>query len=49
MENKNERNENKIILETLILLLIKRTGMVEIKHKDFMDAALIMSPMWIMA
>ena len=27
----------KFYLETLILLLIKRTGMREIKHKDFTD------------
>ena len=35
MENKNERNENKIILKTLIVLLMKWTGMVEIKYKIF--------------
>ena len=27
----------KLYLETLILLWIKWTGMVEIKHKDFID------------
>ena len=29
--------KTKFYLETLILLLIKWTGMVEIKHKDFID------------
>ena len=29
--------KTKFYLETLILLLIKRTGMREIKHKDFID------------
>ena len=38
MENKCEENENKIILGDLILLWIKWTGMVEIKHKHFIDA-----------
>ena len=38
MENKYEGNENKIIPGDLILLWIKWTGMVEIKHKDFIDA-----------
>ena len=33
----NEGNENKLYLQTLILLLIEWTGMVEIKHKDFID------------
>ena len=35
MENKNEGNENKIILETLIVLWIKWIGMMEIKWKDY--------------
>ena len=35
IENKNERNENKIILGDLIVLWIKVTGMVRIRHKDF--------------
>ena len=34
MKNKNEGNENKIILGDLIALWIKWTGMVEIKHKE---------------
>ena len=38
MENKNEGNENKIYLETLIALWIKWTGTAKIKHKDFVDA-----------
>ena len=38
MENKCKGNENKIILGDLILLWIKWTGMVEVKHKDFIDA-----------
>ena len=38
MENKCKGNENKIILGDLILLWIKWTGMVEIKHKDLIDA-----------
>ena len=29
--------KRKFYLETLVLLLIKWTGMVEIKHKGFMD------------
>ena len=29
--------KTKLYLETLILLCIKWTGMVEIKHKDFID------------
>ena len=32
MENKNEGNEDKIILGDLIVLWIKWRGMVEIKH-----------------
>ena len=39
MENKCEGNENKIKLGDLILLLIKWTGMMEIKHKDVIDGA----------
>ena len=39
MENKNGGNEKKKkYLETLIVLPIKWTGMVEIKHKYFIDA-----------
>ena len=34
--NKREM-KTKLYLETLILLCIKWTGMVEIKHKDFID------------
>ena len=50
IENKNE-NENKIILGDFIVLWIKWIGMVKIKHKDFIDAAPIMScqtSSWIM-
>ena len=36
----NEGNENKFYLQTLVLLLIKWTGMVKIKHKDFIDIVL---------
>ena len=36
MGNKNAENEKKY-LETLIVPWIKWTGMVEIKHKDFID------------
>ena len=49
MERKNKGNENKII--TLIVLWIKWTGMVEIKHKEFLDVVPIMpyqNSSWIM-
>ena len=36
-------------METLIVVLIKWAGMVEIKHKDFTDAVPIMPSLWIMA
>ena len=49
MENKNEGNENKIILETLIVLGIKWIGMMEIKWKDYVDAFPIMLSTWIIA
>ena len=51
MENKNEGNENKIILETLIVLWIKWIGMMEIKWKDYIyiDAFPIMLSTWIMS
>ena len=48
MENKNEGNENKIILETLILLWMKWTDMVEIRQKDLINAVPIMPSFWIM-
>ena len=48
MENKNEGIESKIILETLIVLWIKWTDMVEISHKDLIDAVPIMPSFWIM-
>ena len=41
MENKNEGNENKIYLEILIVLWIKWTAMVEIKHR-FIDVVKVM-------
>ena len=41
--------KTKKYLETLIVLWIKWTGMVEIKHKDFIDAVPIMPSLWIMA
>ena len=40
--NKKKGNKNKIILKTLILLWIKWTGMVKIKHRDFIGAAPVM-------
>ena len=46
MENKNKENENKIILEDF-----NCTGMVNIKHKDFIGAASVMpcqNSWWIM-
>ena len=36
-------------LETLIVLRVKWTGMVEIRHKYFIDAVPIIPSMWIMA
>ena len=48
MENKNEGNENKIVLETLIVLWIKWTDIVEIRHKDLTDAVPIMPSFSIM-
>ena len=41
MENKNEGNESKIYLEILIVLWIKWTAMVEIKHR-FIDVVKVM-------
>ena len=41
-------DENKIILETLIVLWIKWIGMVEIRRKDVIDAVPIMPSFWIM-
>ena len=36
-------------METLLIVLwIKWTGMVEIRHKDFIDAVRIMPSIWIM-
>ena len=50
MENKNEGNENKIILgDDFYCTMIKWTGTVEIKHKGFIDAVPIMPSLWIMA
>ena len=43
MENKNNGNENKIYLKTLIVLWIKWTEMMKIKQKDFIGAAPVMS------
>ena len=51
MENKNKGNKNKKKLKTLIVLWIKWTGMVKIKHKDFIGAAPVMpcqNSSWIM-
>ena len=48
MENKNETNKTKYYLEALVVLWIKKTSMVEIKHKDFIDAVPIMPSLWIM-
>ena len=49
MENKNKGRKNKIILGDLldlenyiIVLSIKWTGIVEIKHKDFIDVVPVM-------
>ena len=39
MESKCVGNEKKLYLETLILLWVKWTGMLEIKHKDFVAVA----------
>ena len=43
MENKNNGNENKKYLKTLIVLWIKWTEMMKIKQKDFIGAAPVMS------
>ena len=43
MENKNNGDENKIYLKTLIVLWIKWTEMMKIKQKDFIGAAPVMS------
>ena len=54
MENKNEGNRNILILgylEILIVLRVKWTEMLKIKHKHFIDAVPIMvcqNPFWIM-
>ena len=42
MKNKHEGNENKIMLGDLIVLWIKLTGKVNIKHKDFIGAVPVM-------
>ena len=52
MENKNKGNENKKLLGDLIVLWIKWTGMVKIKHKNFIGAAPVMpceNSSWIMS
>ena len=49
MENKNEENENKIILGNFNCNMNKWTGMVEIKDKDFIDAVPVMPSLFIMA
>ena len=41
MENKIEGKEKKKCLETLIVLWIKWMGMVEIKHKNSIDAGIL--------
>ena len=41
--------KTKQFLETSIVLWMKWTGMMEIKHKDFVDAVPIMPSLWIMA
>ena len=48
MENKYVTNKTKYYLEALVVLWIKKTSMVEIKHKDFIDAVPIMPSLWIM-
>ena len=51
MQNKNEGNENKIILGDLNCTMIKQTEMMKIKHKDFIGDIPIMScenSSWIM-
>ena len=48
-KTKMREMKTKSYLETLIVLWIKWTGMVEIKHKDFIDAVPIMPSLWIMA
>ena len=47
MENKNEENENKIILRDFVIW-IKCPSMMEIKHKDFIDTVPITPSLWIM-
>ena len=49
MENKNEGNENKIILGDFNCTMDKMNSMAEIRHIDFIDAVPIMPSMWIMA
>ena len=44
---KIEGSENKTILDTSIVLWIKWTGMVEMRHKYFMDTVPIMPWFWI--
>ena len=43
IENVNEENKNKIIIGDFIVLWIKWTGIVKMKHKYFIDAVPIMS------
>ena len=49
MENKNEGNENKIILADFNSTMDKVDKYGENKHKDFIDAVPIMPSLWIMA
>ena len=46
---KMKEMKTKLYLETLIVLWIKWTGIVEIKHEDFVDAVSTMLSLWIMA
>ena len=49
MENKNEGNENKIILRDFNCTIDKMDRYSESKHKDFIDAVSIMPSLKIMA
>ena len=49
MENKNERNENKIILGDFNCTMDKMDRYGGNKTQNFIDAIPIMSPLWILA
>ena len=49
IKSKNDGNESKIALGDFNCTMVKWTGMVEIKHKDFIDAVPIMPILWVMA